>query len=118
MQEFLLVFRNDAAGNEPRPAPEQLQARMKPWQDWIGSIAAQNKLVSAGNRLASDGLVVRPNEVITNGPYVEIKEAIGGYTIVRASSLEEAAEMSRSCPILQVGGTVEVRMIVPMEVNV
>ncbi|MBK9983943.1 MAG: transcription initiation protein [Saprospiraceae bacterium] len=118
MQEFLFVFRRAATNNEPPLSPEQLQSMMKPWQDWIGNIAAQNKLVSAGNRLTSEGRVVKPGNVITNGPYVELKEAIGGYTIVRADSLDEATELSLGCPILNVGGTVEVRTIIPMEITV
>lgn len=115
MQEFLLIFRNETQGTEVPASPEQLQARMKPWQDWMGSIAAQNKLVSSGNRLASDGKVIKPNNVITNGPYVEIKEAIGGYIIIKASSIDEATELSKACPILSNGGSVEVRAIIPMD---
>lgn len=97
------------------PSPEQLQAMMKPWQDWMGSLAAQNKLVSSGNRLSSDGRIVKPDSVITNGPYVEMKEAIGGYIIISASSIDEAATLSKDCPILQMGGNVEVRGIVAMD---
>ncbi len=115
MQEFLLVFRRDSETVQAQLSPEQMQAMMKPWQDWMGSIAAQNKLVNSGNRLASDGKVVKPNNIITNGPYVEIKEAIGGYIIVRASSLDEAAELSKNCPILTIGGNVEVRALIPMD---
>ena len=116
MNEFLLVFRRDAAadGSAQQPSPEQMQAMMKPWQDWLGSLAAQNKLVAAGNRLASEGRVVKAGGVITNGPYVETKEAIGGYTIIRAASIDEAAELSKDCPITMVGGNVEVRTIVGM----
>lgn len=99
------------ATDAPPMSPEQLQAMMKPWQDWLGGLAAQNKLVASGNRLESDGRVVRSSQVVTNGPYVEIKEAIGGYTIVRAESLDEAAELSKNCPILHAGGSVEVRPI-------
>jgi len=115
MKEFLLVFRRDHIANEEQLSPEQMQAMMKPWQDWMGGLAAQNKLVSSGNRLAGDGKVVKPNNVVTNGPYVEIKEAIGGYIIIRANSLDEAAELSTGCPILQIGGNVEVRTVVPMD---
>ena len=114
MQEFLLVFRRSTASDTPQ-SPEQLQSMMKPWQDWMGGLAAQNKLVSSGNRLASDGKVVKPDNVITNGPYVEIKESIGGYIIIKADSLDEAAELAKGCPIFKVGGNVEVRTIVPME---
>ena len=113
MKEFLLIFRRER-GDNPDMSPEQIQAMMKPWQDWIGGIAAQNKLITAGNRLESGGKVVKSN-LITDGPYVEVKESIGGYTIVKANSLEEAAEMSKGCPILQIGGNVEVRPIIPME---
>jgi len=115
MKEFLLVFRIDAAGQQAQVSPEQMQARMKLWQDWMGGIAAQNKLVSSGNRLTPEGRVVKANNVITNGPYVEIKEAIGGYIIIRAGSLDEAAELSKGCPILNSGGNVEVRTVVPMD---
>ncbi len=115
MDEFLLVFRRDAVTPEPPPSPEQMQAMMKPWQDWMGGLAAQNKLVSSGNRLAPEGRVIKANGVITNGPYVEIKEAIGGYVIIRAASMDEAAELSKNCPIFAMGGNVEVRTIVPMD---
>lgn len=113
MKEFLLVFRNDYNA-VPVASPEEMQAEMKKWIDWIGSIAAQNKLVDRGNRLGSEGAVLKANNVITDGPYMEIKEAIGGYSHIRAESLEEAIELSKGCPILQSGGNVEVRFINPM----
>jgi hypothetical protein len=117
MNEFLLVFRMDPAKRSDLQSPEQMQLLMKRWQDWMGSIAAQNKLVSPGNRLGADGKVVKPNKSVTNGPYVELKESIGGYTIVKASSLDEAAEISKGCPVLAVGGNVEIRPVVPMYEN-
>ena len=115
MNEFLLIFRNVPRTADVQPSPEQMQSMMKPWQDWMGSLAAQNKLVSSGNRLAEEGKVLKNNSVVTNGPYVEIKEAIGGYIIIRADSLDEAAELSKGCPIFSVGGNVEVRMVIPMD---
>jgi hypothetical protein len=113
MNEFLLIFRRDAS-HDAKLTPEQLQEVSKPWQDWMGGLAAQNKLVDQGNRLNNDGNVIKPGNVITNGPYVEIKESIGGYTVIRAASLAEATELSKGCPILSVGGSVEVREIVKM----
>ncbi len=110
MKEFLFVFRAENRGTQ-QASPEEMQAMMKRWMDWIGGIAAQNKLVDRGNRLSHSGKVVKANHVITDGPYTEIKEAIGGYTIVKAASLEEAAELANGCPILSFGGNVEVREI-------
>ena len=117
MNEFLLVFRRDFENPSPQSSPEQLQAMMKPWQDWMGSLGAQNKLANSGNRLSSEGRVVKPGNVVTNGPYVEIKEAVGGYIIVRAASIDEAAELAKGCPIIQIGGNVEVRRVVAMDDN-
>jgi hypothetical protein len=114
MNEFLLIFRRDYKTSDIKPSPEHLQNMMKAWQNWMGSIAARNKLVSSGNRLSDEGKVVKPGGLITNGPFVEIKEAIGGYIIIRAESMEEAAEISKDCPILTIGGNVEVRIPIPM----
>ncbi|WPU92943.1 YciI family protein [Mucilaginibacter sabulilitoris] len=113
MKDFLFVFRNDYSAL-PVPTPEELQAATQKWMDWVGSIAAQNKLGDRGNRLKAEGKVVRPNDVITDGPYSEIKELIGGYTLVKANSLEEATELAKGCPILAFGGNVEVREINPL----
>ena len=113
MKDFLLVFRNDYSAM-PKSSPEEMQAIMKQWMDWIGGIAAQNKLTSPGNSLKGGGKVVRPDNVITDGPYTEIKELIGGYTIVKADSIEEAVTLTSGCPILAIGGNVEVREINPM----
>ena len=110
MKDFLLVFRMNY--NEmPKSAPEEMQANTKRWMDWIGNIAAQNKLTDRGNRLAPSGKVVRPNGVIADGPYTEIKESIGGYSIIKAGDIEEAAEIAKGCPIFLFGGSVEVREI-------
>ena len=108
-----MLFRSDVSLE--RPSPEQMQAMMKQWQDWMGSIAAQNKLASAGNRLtAEQAKIVKPGGVITNGPFVELKEAVGGYIVVKCDSADEAAELAKGCPILHIGGSVEVRLVIPM----
>ncbi len=112
MKEFMFVFRTDYQA-VPQWSPEEMQAMTKKWQDWIGGIAAQNKLVQTGKRLNSDGKVVRPNGVVTDGPYTEVKESIGGYMFVKAESAEEAIALASSCPIFTFGGNVEVRAIDP-----
>ncbi len=117
MKEFLLVFRSDVAANETQPSPEQMQELMKRWQDWIGGIAAQNKLADPGNRLGAEGKVVKSNNVITNGPFVEIKETIGGYIMVKAETLDEASALVDGCPIFAINGSVEVRRVIPMDEN-
>ncbi|MBD0295422.1 MAG: transcription initiation protein [Flavisolibacter sp.] len=111
MEEFILIFRHE--DGKKVASPEQIQIWMKQTMDWIGGIAAQNKF-SGGNGLPfDDARVVRPNNVVTNGPFGDIKETIGGYIIVKADSVDEAVEMAKGCPVLQgEGNSVEVRKIV------
>jgi hypothetical protein len=90
-----------------------MQASIKQWQDWIGGIAAQGKF-SSTNRLGFEGKTLKPNSIVTDGPYAEVKEMIGGYLIVKAADLNEAMQLANGCPILDIGGHVEVRNVVPM----
>ena len=110
MKDFLLAFRTDYT-TMPKGSPEEMQASTKRWMDWIGGIAAQNKLTDRGNRLVPSGKVVKAGNVIADGPYTEIKESIVGYSIVKAASIEDATELAKGCPILKIGGNVEVREI-------
>jgi hypothetical protein len=111
MKDFLLVYRTDYDAMPKSSSPEEMQASTKRWMDWIGGIAAQNKLTDRGNRLVPSGKVVKPDNVIADGPYTEIKESIVGYSIIKADSIEEATELAKGCPILKIGGNVEVREI-------
>ena len=114
MNEFVLIFRTDCLA-EVKFSPNEMQSIMQHWQNWIGSIAAQNKLANTGNRLGSNGATLKPGNVISNGPYTEIKEIITGYIIIRAESIDEAAKVAKGCPLVVGGeGQVEVRNIIPM----
>lgn len=114
MKDFLFVFRTDFS-KTAKASPEEMQAMAKRWMDWFGSMAAQNKLVDRGNRLVpGTGKVVKHNDLVTDGPYMEIKESIGGYAIVKVNSFEEAAELAKGCPVFTYGGNVEVREIMAM----
>ena len=110
MDEFILIFRHQDASN--MVSPEQMQVWMKQTMDWIGGIAAQNKF-SSGTGLPFDGArVVWHNNVVTNGPFGDVKETIGGFIIVKAASFDEAVEFAKGAPVLQgEGNSVEVRMI-------
>ena len=112
MNEFLLVIHRDVISKDASPSPEQMQAAIKPFQDWIGGIAAQNKLAMPPKRWEAGGRVVKQNNAVTNGPYAEIKESIGGVLLIRAEDYDDAVEIAKGCPILQWGATVEVRMAV------
>ncbi|NLR81007.1 YciI family protein [Chitinophaga eiseniae] len=107
MKEFVLIFRLSNQSQE-KPSAEQMQERM----NWLAGIAAQNKLVDKGNTLSPvSAKTVRPDNVVTDGPYTEIKEFVSGYIIVKTDTIEEAVEMAKANPIFKLGGNIEVREI-------
>jgi hypothetical protein len=114
MKEFMMIFRNEKQDAGPVPSAEQMQAVMQQWQTWIKGIAEKGKY-SGTNRLLSEGKTLKPGNAITDGPYAEVKEVVGGYLVVKAGSLEEAVEIAKSCPNLVYGGSVEVRSVMPIE---
>ena len=110
MKEFMLLFRQPSY-DYSKASPQEMQALAKKWKDWAGGIAAQGKLGSNGPRLALEGKVLKAGGVITDGPFVEIKELLGSFIIVKADSLDEATTLAHGCPALETGGSVEIRPI-------
>jgi hypothetical protein len=118
MEEYALIMRHE--DGTKIASPEQMEIWMKQTMDWIGGIAAQNKFVG-GTGLPFDGARVvkttNSKKIVTNGPFGEIKETIGGFITVRADSIDEAVEFAKGCPVLQgEGNTVEVRRIAKRDV--
>ena len=110
MDEYALIMRHE--DGKKIASPEQMEVWMKLTMDWIGGIAARNKFVGGTGLLFDDARVVKPHNVVTNGPFGEIKETIGGFITVRADSVEEAVEFAKGCPVLQgEGNSMEVRRI-------
>lgn len=110
MDEYALIMRHE--DGQKIASPEQIQEWMKQTMDWIGGIAAQNKFVGGTGLPFADAKVVWHNNIVTNGPFGEIKETIGGFITVKAESVEEAIEFAKGCPVLQgEGNSVEVRKI-------
>ncbi len=115
MSNFLYLFRGgDEAFNEL--SQEERQAHMEVWGTWMAGLQEKGQLVD-GLPLSEEGKVVRNRgEIVTNGPFAEGAEMVGGYLIVTADSLDQAVEISRGCPIFDYEGSfVEVREILTME---
>ena len=110
MKDFMLLFRQPSY-DYSKASPNEMQALAKKWQDWAGGIAAQGKLSSNGPRLALEGKVLKAGGVITDGPFVEIREMLGSFIIVKADSLEEATTLAHGCPALDANDSVEIRPI-------
>jgi len=111
MNLFMLLFRQP--DHDLREAsPTEMQALIRRWQNWVGGIAAQGRLADNGPRLSPDGKVLKADGVVLDGPFAEIGVTLGSFIVVKAGSLEEAAIVAQGCPVLETGGSVEVRPVI------
>lgn len=112
MKNFMFIFRG---GLDPQTAsPEDFQQNMDQWMEWVGGLQANGTYV-AGEALMPTGKTLHKGNLITDGPFVESKEIVGGFFIVRAASIEEATEIAKGSPDLPLGGSVEIRDVVVFE---
>jgi hypothetical protein len=111
LKEFMLLFRYEPSNEEP--TQEQLQEMQKHWGEFIGGIAMQGKLVSI-HQLGFEGQKIFANQSTEEGFHVAEGQTIGGNMVLKAESIESATELAKKCPILFMGGTVEVRDVIPM----
>jgi hypothetical protein len=108
MSEFTFLYR----GRDTSASPEQMQKTMEKWVAWFKQLESTGALKQMGNPLEHNGKVVKSKQkLVIDGPFAEAKDVIGGYSVVEAKDLDHAAELAKGCPILEVGGSVEVRPI-------
>jgi hypothetical protein len=111
MKDFILLFRQPNYSEYSKASPTEMQAITKKWKDWIRGITAQGKFAGKGTRLALEGKVLKAGGVITDGPFVEIREMLGSFIVVMADDMDEAITLAHGCPALDAGGSVEVRPV-------
>lgn len=113
MHEYLLLLHESPADFQDF-SPEEMQRIIMEYREWYTKLAAADR-VRGSNKLADEpGKVLRLDGdklLVTDGPYSETKELIGGYFIIAAASYEEAVELSRDCPHLTYGGRIELRQV-------
>lgn len=113
MAKFLYLFWNKSSDWKAQ-SPEEMEQRMKKWMGWMDNLQKSGNL-KGGERLEDTGSLVRGKaKSVTDGPYAEAKDTIGGYLVVEAKDQAEAVELSKGCPVLDGGGLVEVRPIASM----
>lgn len=109
MSKFMFLFRSNPGAYQTTP-PEQLQKLPQLWKGWVEKVEKAGHWVQPGDRLDWGGKVVRDtNGLLTDGPFVEVKDFVQGYMFAEAKDLDQAVELSKDCPIFVVGGTVEIR---------
>ena len=111
MTEFVFLYRGGARDR----SPEQMQQNMQKWMAWMKDLGANGHLKDRGQPLERAGKLVQGKQkTVTDGPFVEVKDVGGGYTLIEAEDLSEAVELSKGCPIFEVEGAVEVRPVLKL----
>ena len=110
MKDFALVFRQPNVDYSDI-SPKELELLLGKWKEWIGGLAAQGKFAGQNTRLMPEGKVLKAGGVVTDGPFVEIREMLGGLLVIKAEDLDEATTLAHGCPVLDRGGSVEIRQI-------
>lgn len=115
MKEYLLLFYNRTGNGAYITTPVDMLEDMPRWQQWIGNIAMQGKLISS-QPIEYDGTIVT-SKGITAGPFIQLEILLTGYLLCKAENIEEVIEWCSTCPILKYEqGSVEIRPVMPFEV--
>ena len=111
MAKFMFVYRNSAETEQKEMSPEQMQEVLQHWMSWIEVGMKAGWMVDGGDGLLPGGKVVAPDGSVTDGPFAESKELVGGYSLVEAKDIDEAVKYTENCPMFAAGGSVEVRQL-------
>ena len=118
MAQYVLLYRNtNEAHREHMGSPEKAKASLAKWRAWIKEMTEKGQLKTVGEPLERVGKVVRGRKkMVTDGPYTESKDVIGGFSIIEARDLAEAAKIASGCPVLDGDGSVEVRPVLKLDI--
>jgi hypothetical protein len=111
MSEFVFLYR----GGSRDGSPAEMQQVMQKWMNWFKELGEKGYVKDRGQPLDRTGkLVTGTQKTVTDGPFAEAKDVVGGYTLIEARDLDQAVELSKGCPIFERGGAVEVRPVMKM----
>ena len=112
MEKFMFIFH----GGMPTDAsPEQMQANMGKWMGWIDKLSKDGKYVAGEPLLPGGKLIKGKNKSVTDGPYTEGKELVGGFFIVNAADIKEAVKLCDDYPDYEIGGSIQVRQVMKID---
>ena len=109
----MLIFQGSLPSGER--SPEQMQASMGKWMAWIDKLGKAGKYVAGEPLLPGGKLVSGKSKTVTDGPYTEGKEIVGGFFIINAADINEATEISKECPDFEIGTNVQIRQVMKMD---
>ena len=113
MEKFMFIFQGGMPSSNQQ-SPEQIQGHMGKWMAWIDKLSKDEKYVAGEPLLPGGKLISGANKKVTDGPYTEGKEIVGGFFIIKAADYDEAVTIAKDCPDYDYGGSVQVRQVMKM----
>lgn len=104
MKEFMLIFIGADYG-ELDLSPDETQTQFQRWFEWVDKLKAEDVYVEGRPLMPSGKSLSGASVVITDGPFAEAKELVGGYFIVKSDSVESACEIAKGYPDFDHGGS-------------
>src|SRR5262245_11767529 len=113
MEKFMFIFQ----GPQPEGmSPDQMQAHMGKWMAWIDQLNKSGQYLAGEPLLPGGKFVTGSNgKTVTDEPYTEGKEVVGGFFLIKAKDIAEAVEISKSFPDFEMGGSVQVRQVMKID---
>ncbi len=110
MKDYLFLFRN-SADNLAKLSETDKKEWLDKWNVWFKKLTDEGRYENVGDRLTSAEArtIKSTDKIVTDGPYTESKEIIGGFVKVKAENLDDATEVAKGCPIFLVNGSLEIR---------
>jgi hypothetical protein len=112
MEKYMLIF---IGGDPSHLSPEAQQAHMGKWFTWVEKLRNEKRYVGGEALLPGGKTIKGPKKAVTDGPFAESKEVVGGYFILECKCLDEAVQIGKDCPDYDLGGVVEVREVMKFD---
>jgi hypothetical protein len=112
MEKYMFIF---LGGDPSHLSPEAQQAHMQKWFTWVEKLTNEKRYVAGEALLPGGKTITGLKKVVTDGPFAESKEVVGGFFVVLAKTIDEAIQIAKDCPDYDLGGIVEVREVMKMD---
>ena len=112
-EKYLLIFHG---GFYDGLSPDEAQKQMQKWFTWVDKLRSSGKYLGGEALLEGGKILTQKNgKILVDGPFAESKESVAGYFLIEAADLNEASEIARDYPDFPLGGRVEVREVMKIE---
>lgn len=113
MEKYMFLFRG---GDVSHLSPQQQEAHMGKWLAWVDKLTKQGRYVAGEPLLPGGKTISGTKKTVTDGPFAESKEVIGGFFVIEAKDYDEAVQLAKDSPDFEYNGSVEIRTVLKMDV--